>query len=76
MVYHLNLLEFYRDLKEDEVLRIGFNSGKVINNIVKSDKMFVMNDDIVIERRNREGRCKIVIDCNTVETVNIITKED
>lgn len=73
MVYVRNIIQLFENMVDGEVLRIGFSSGKSINSITKSDKLYVESGDLVVERINKAGRCVCIIDPAEVENVNLIT---
>lgn len=60
-------------MQDNEILKIGFRSGKSLNTVLKSDKLETQSGDLKIERINKIGRCITILDPNEVECVSVMT---
>lgn len=74
-MYVGNIMNLFNKMKADEVMKLGFTSGKSINYIIPSDTMEIVKGDIKITRQNETGRIITFVDCAEVECACII-KED
>ena len=75
MVYIRNIINLHNEMKENEILKIGFKSGKSLTLILKSDKLSTQAGDLRIERTNKIGRCITILDPAEIECMSIITSK-
>ena len=73
-MYIGNIVMLHQSMQENEIMKIGFTSGKSINYILKSDIVEkIAGANIRITRTNSNGRIVTIIDPAEVECMCIIT---
>ena len=72
MVYCRNICSLHEKMEENELLKIGFRSGKSVT-IKYNDKMHIASGDVCITRYTKAGRCITYLDPAEVECISLIT---
>ncbi len=73
-MYIRNISHLHEEMRSNEIMKLGFRSGKSLNHILPTDKMEIIKGDLKITRNQDGDRCITFIDCNEVECCSIITK--
>lgn len=73
MVYIRNIINLHMDMRENEVLKLGFKSGKSLTTVFKSDIVTSQSGDLKIVRENSIGRCITILDPNEIECMSIVS---